>query len=89
MILKKTQKMPVLCQEYMLFFCLPLSIQPRLDTQQQQGALGGGPPHQGRAPLLLLLYVEPWLNTHWQTDKLHILLAEDGHIFSMPDARAT
>ena len=31
--------MPVLCQEYMLFFCLPLSSQPRLNllsTQQQE-----------------------------------------------------
>ena len=29
--LEKYQKyMPVLCQEYMLFFCLPLSSQPRL-----------------------------------------------------------
>ena len=32
-----------------------------------------------RAPLLLC--VEPWLNTQWQTEKWHILLAEDGHIF--------
>ena len=32
--------MPVLCQEYMLFFCLPLSIQPRLNTQQQGHAWG-------------------------------------------------
>ena len=24
--------------------------------------------------------VEPWLNTQWQTEKLHILLVEDGHI---------
>ena len=32
--------MPALCQEYMLFFCLPLSIQPRLNTQQQ----GRAPP---------------------------------------------
>ena len=40
-ILKKCQKyMPILCQEYMLFFCLPLSIQPRLNTQQQ----GRAPP---------------------------------------------
>ena len=38
----------------------------------------GGTPHRGRA---LLLYVEPWLNTQWQTEKQHILLAEDGHIF--------
>ena len=31
---------PVLCQEYMLFFCLPLRSQPRLNTQQQ----GRAPP---------------------------------------------
>ena len=24
---------------------------------------------------------EPWLTTQWQTEKEHILLAEDGHIF--------
>ena len=45
--------MPILCQEYMLFFCLPLSIQPRLNllSTQQQGrahrkfayTLGTGP----------------------------------------------
>ena len=37
---QKCQKyMPVLCQEYMLFFCLPLSSQPRLNllSPQQQG----------------------------------------------------
>ena len=33
-ILKTCQKYkPILCQEYMLFFCLPLSTQPRLNTQ--------------------------------------------------------
>ena len=36
------KKMPVLCQEYMLFFCLPLSNQPRLNTQQQGRAGGEG-----------------------------------------------
>ena len=35
--------MPILWQEYILFFCLPLSIQPRLNTQQQGHARGGGP----------------------------------------------
>ena len=38
------KKMPVLCQEYMLFFCLPLSNQPRLDllsTQKNKGGAGG------------------------------------------------
>ena len=72
--------MPVLCQTYMLFFCLPLSSQPRLNLSTQP---------QGRAPPVwcpppraaLLLCVEPWLNTQWQTEKQHILLAEDGHIF--------
>ena len=24
--------------------------------------------------------VEPWLTTQWRTEKLHVLLAEDGHI---------
>ena len=40
--------MPVLCQEYMLFFCLPLSIQPRLNTQQQGRATRCGTPHPAR-----------------------------------------
>ena len=41
--LKTCQKyMPVLCQEYMLFFCLPLSSQPRLNLLSTQ--------QQGRAP---------------------------------------
>ena len=36
----------------------------------------------GVAPLLLCAEeVEPWLNTQWITKRLHILLAEDGHIF--------
>ena len=63
--------MPVLCQEYMLFFCLPLSNQPRLNTQQQGRARGGGgAPHRGRAPLLLCAEeVEPWLTAQWQTEK--------------------
>ena len=57
---EKCQKdMPALCQEYMLFFCLPLSSQPRLR----------------------LLKPAPWLTTQWQTEKSHILLALDGHIF--------
>ena len=36
--------MPVLCQEYMLLFCLPLSSQPRLNllSIQQQGRARGG-----------------------------------------------
>ena len=25
--------------------------------------------------------LEPWLNNQWQTEKMHILLAEDGHTF--------
>ena len=70
--------MPIFCQEYMLFFCLPLSIQPRLNTQQQGRTVGVGAT-PGRAPLLLC--VEPWLNSQWQTEKKHILLAEDGHNF--------
>ena len=43
--------MPLLCQEYMLFFWLPLSIQPRLNTQQQGRAGGGATP--GRAPVVV------------------------------------
>ena len=42
---KTSKNMPILCQEYMLFFCLPLSSQPRLNllsTQQQGRARGGG-----------------------------------------------
>ena len=57
--------MPVLCQEYMLFFCLPLSSQPRLNLLSTQ--------QQGRAPPLwrpppLRAQVEPWLTTQWQTE---------------------
>ena len=34
------------------------------------------------APLLLWAEeVEPWLTTQWQTEKKHILLAEDKHTF--------
>merc|ERR1711965_623315 len=57
MDLDKFQKyMPIICQEYMLFFSLP-------------------------APLSLCAEeVEPWLNTQWQTENKHILLAADGHI---------
>ena len=44
---KQWKKMPVLCQEYMLFFSLPLSIQPRLNTQQQ-----GRAPRCGAPPLV-------------------------------------
>ena len=47
-------------------------------TLNNRGARGGVAT-PGRAPLLLC--VEPWLNTQWQTEKSHILLAEDGHIF--------
>ena len=43
--------MPVLCQEYMLFFCLPLSNQPRLNTQQQ----GRAPPVWRRECAILRL----------------------------------
>ena len=49
--------MPVLCQEYMLFFCLPLSNQPRLDTQQQGRAppvWRPSPPPPARAPVVVL-----------------------------------
>ena len=45
--------MPILCQEYMLFFCLPLSIQPRLNTQQQGRARGGGATPGARAPVVV------------------------------------
>ena len=43
--LKTCQKyLPILCQEYMLFFCMPLSSQPRLNllSTQKQGRGGGG-----------------------------------------------
>ena len=50
--------MPVLCQEYMLFFCLPLSSQPRLNllsTQQQGRAppVWRPPPLPARAPVVV------------------------------------
>ena len=64
----------------MQFFCLPLSSLPRLNllgTQQQ----GRAPPHPVRSLLLCAEEVEPRLNTQWQTEKLHVLLAEDGHTF--------
>ena len=74
-----SKRMPVLCQEYMIGFCLPLNIQATLNTQQQRRAPGAAPPHPpSHAPLLLC--VRPWLNIQWQSKK-HILLAEDGHIF--------
>ena len=39
-------------------------------------------PPRTRAPLLSCAEeFEPWLTTQWQTEKQHILLAEDGHIF--------
>ena len=57
-------------------FCLPLGNQPK--AQHNRGARRGAT-HWGRAPLLL--FVEPWLITQWQTEKLNVLLAEDGHIF--------
>ena len=43
--------MPVLCQEYMLFFCLPLSSQPKLNllSTQQQGRARRGGRHTGGA----------------------------------------
>ena len=64
--------MPALCQEYMRFFCLPSSNQPRLNTQQQGRAQPvWRPPPPTCAPLLLC--VQPWLITQWQ--------AEDGHIW--------
>ena len=49
--------MPILCQEYMLFFCLQLSIQPRLNTQQQGHAPRCGVPLPHCAPMLLLVVV--------------------------------
>ena len=76
--------MPALCQEYMLFFCLPLSSQPRLSllgTQRQGYAPLVWRPPRARAPLLCAEEVEPWLTTQWQTEKWHKLLAEGGHIF--------
>merc|ERR1712023_558374 len=77
--------MPVLCQEYMLFFCLKLSSQQRLNllnTQQQGRAPLVGCLTPRRAPLLLCAEeVEPWLTTQWQTENQHILLAEDEYIF--------
>ena len=72
--------MPVLCQEYMLFFCLPLSSQPRLNllsTQQQGRAGGGGGGARGGGAG----EVEPWLTTQGQTEKKHILLTGEGKIF--------
>ena len=43
-------------------------------------AAGVAPPQPPTGRALLLLCVERWLNTQWQTINLHILLAEDGHI---------
>ena len=47
--------MPVLCQEYMLFFSLPSSNQPRLNTQQQGRAPPGVAPSlpPARAPVVV------------------------------------
>ena len=48
-------------------FCFPLSNQPMLNTQQQGRARAGGGARQERVPLLLC--VEPWLITQWQTER--------------------
>ena len=52
-------------------------------AKAQHTTTGARPP----SVVPLLLCVEPWLTTQWQTEKLHILLAEDGHIFSVSDSR--
>ena len=76
--LRKCQKyIHVLCQEYMLFVCVPLSIQPSLNTQQQ-GCAAEWRHTKGARPCCC---VEPWLHTQLQTEKWHTLLAEDGLIF--------
>ena len=55
-IFEKYQKyMPILCQEYMLFFCLPLSIQPMLNTHQQGRAREVGEGGQGEWSILRLI----------------------------------
>ena len=61
----------------MLVFCLPVR-QPNIQTW-----CGAPPlPPSPRASLLLFAEeVEHWLNAQWQTEKYHILLAEDRHIF--------
>jgi len=59
--------MPVLCQEYMLFFCLPLSSQPRLNLLSPQKQ---GPPP--RPPVVVGW--GGWALADYST-------AEDGHIF--------
>ena len=66
---KVPKNMPVLCQEHMLFVCLPLSSQPRLNllsTQQQGRAPGVAPPlSPPRAPLLLRAEE----TTQWQAER--------------------
>ena len=57
-----SKNMPVLCQEYMLFFCLPLSIQPRLSTQQQGHAWWGGRHTGGARPCCCVLSLGWLLN---------------------------
>ena len=50
--------MPVICQEYMLFFCVALSFQPRAQgsTHNSRGAhTQCGAPLSLRAPLLLVV----------------------------------
>ena len=65
---------------YAIFlFAIEYSAKAQHTTTRARG--GGGAPHRGRAALLLC--VEPWLITQWQTEKWHILLAEDGHIFDI------
>ena len=61
----------------MFLFGIEYSAKARHTTTGARGGGGGGTP--GRAPQLLC--VEPWLNTQWQTEKLHILSVEDEYIF--------
>ena len=71
---------------YAIFwFAIELSAKaqpPQHTTTGVRAPSVASPPSPPRAPLLLCAEeVEPWLTIQWQTEKLHILLAEEGHIF--------
>ena len=68
-VTKMSKHMPVLCQEYMLFFCLPLSIRPRLNTQQQGCARGGR--HTGGARPCCCVLSLGWLLNGKQKNSIY------------------
>ena len=75
--------MPILCQEYMLFFLFAIEYSAK--AQPPQHTTTGAPPPLTPVPLLLCAEeVEPWLNTQWQTEKIAYTLGRGwASIFDM------